>query len=280
MGNEWTLIQCAVVISTGQALNLVGYLFLLTLSDDYALSESELTKNKIADDATAHTAELETESDPEDSEKGDAYNLLEDADETEEEAPLLCIRGDRVVAVMVATHDFVTGIGTGMTSRYFLVFIMSYLNLDPVHTYIVYLLIGLGMTACHKVTQLVGQCIGKLQAVVFMEWCGIFFNGLMNVSYRKSLFPTPIIAGIIVLRYAFMQSTDGLTKSVLLNNVPKQERGKWSALESVNRFGWSGSGMIGGLLVQTGGILFAFQITMLIEFIATIPLILIFRRAK
>ena len=41
----------------------------------------------------------------------------------------------------------------------------------------------------------------------------------------------------------------------------KEERARWNAAESINRFGWSGSAVLGGHLVDLYGYRFTFLIT-------------------
>ena len=64
--------------------------------------------------------------------------------------------------------------------------------------------------------------------------------------------PEPrLVPALYLLRAWLMNSTFGLTKSILNDFVPKKERGKWNSLESVNLFSWSGSAMLGGYLIDT-----------------------------
>ena len=91
-------------------------------------------------------------------------------------------------------------------------------------------------------------------------------------------FPTWVVCFFYLLRTSFMNATSALTKSVLMDAVPKHERAKWSALESVNMFSWSGSAAIGGLLVGYKGIIFNFLVTGSVQFLATLPLVLLFSR--
>ena len=60
-----------------------------------------------------------------------------------------------------------------------------------------------------------------------------------------------------------------------MDNVPKEERGKWASLESVNMFSWSGSAALGGILVERKGILFNFCFTAVLQLIARGPLLLL-----
>jgi predicted MFS family arabinose efflux permease len=84
-----------------------------------------------------------------------------------------------------------------------------------------------------------------------------------------------VICTLLVLRTAFMNSTNALTKSVLMDHVPQDERAKWSALESFNMFSWSGSAALGGILVDSDGIIFNFCITAALQFVATFPHLLL-----
>lgn len=41
-----------------------------------------------------------------------------------------------------------------------------------------------------------------------------------------------------------------IKKSILMDYAPKGERGRWNSLDSVTRFGWSGSAVLGGYLIH------------------------------
>ena len=58
-----------------------------------------------------------------------------------------------------------------------------------------------------------------------------------------------------------MNCTAGLTKSVLNDYVSKANRAKWNSLESINLFSWSGSALLGGVLVDQFGYRFTFLVT-------------------
>lgn len=77
-----------------------------------------------------------------------------------------------------------------------------------------------------------------------------------------------------------MNAPGALTRSVLMDNVPKRERAKWSALESVTMFSWAGSAALGGLLVNWNGILFNFIFTAWFQLFSTIPLLLVSGRVS
>lgn len=64
-----------------------------------------------------------------------------------------------------------------------------------------------------------------------------------------------------------------------MDNVPSEERAKWSALESINIFGWCGTAAVGGYLVERfqGNVLPVFYISALLQVVGSLPLVLLIR---
>jgi hypothetical protein len=59
-----------------------------------------------------------------------------------------------------------------------------------------------------------------------------------------------VIIPIYLARTAFMNSTRFLMTSVLMDYVPKQDRGKWVGVDLFTGFGWSGSAVAGGYIIR------------------------------
>merc|ERR1739848_99238 len=78
-----------------------------------------------------------------------------------------------------------------------------------------------------------------------------------------------IIAPIYVARSMLMNSCGPLRSSIMMDHVEKGSRGKWNALDSVRKFGWSGSAFIGGILVADYGYGWTFFLTAGIQFLGT-----------
>ena len=54
-----------------------------------------------------------------------------------------------------------------------------------------------------------------------------------------------IIVPVFIVRTCLMNSSAPLMKSILMDYVSKRNRAKWASLDSVARFGWSGSAVAG-----------------------------------
>merc|ERR1711988_1982131 len=52
-----------------------------------------------------------------------------------------------------------------------------------------------------------------------------------------------------------------LKKSILMDFSRRQERGGWNAVDSITRFGWSGSAVVGGFIIDAYGYSLAFLVT-------------------
>jgi MFS family permease len=277
LGDTWTIRNCSMVMIVGQIICLPPVFLLCFLSDD-AMVDSE-------DDASSQSPLLEglsvdEESNVDEEPQEPTSNGTPDThqDETYDEHRLAslfrCIPPNRVIATLVATADVMAGLASGMSVRYFAIFLYDNLHINPVHVQIFYMITPLVQASLMKVAQILAQRYGRCRMAVAFKWTGITLMLAMIVSYTRGL-PVWTTCMILLFRTAFMNATSALTKSVLMDHVVKEERAKWSALESLNRFSWSGSAVLGGFLVDYRGIVFNFCVTAGLQFIATMPLLVL-----
>jgi MFS family permease len=185
--------------------------------------------------------------------------------------------------VLYSDSLFFFFIAVGMSIRYFAIFLYDNLKIKPVHVQILYMIAPLLQASLAKVAQALAKKHGRCYIAVVFKWIGIsLMLAMVGMSKVKAssianngALVKAAICTLLVLRTAFMNSTSALTKSVLMDHVPKDERAKWSALESFNMFSWSGSAALGGILVDSDGILFTFCITAALQFVATFPHLLL-----
>jgi MFS family permease len=178
---------------------------------------------------------------------------------------------------LVALSDLMSGLASGMSIRYFPIFFLNDMKLSPMVVQILYIASPLTQTVLSKVAHWGGRRLGRCQMAVIYKYIGISFLACMIGAHVGGL-PRAFVCFLFVARTSFMNSTGALTKSVLMDAVPRHERGKWSALESVTMFSWSGSAAVGGILVGMEGILFNFCITGSLQILATVPLLFLFCR--
>ena len=81
---------------------------------------------------------------------------------------------------------------------------------------------------------------------------------------------------LFILRGSLMNAAQPLSRSILMDVVPKRHRGKWNSLETI-AWGlfWNASAVIGGFLIGDNNFRLCFSITAGIYFLGTIPILLL-----
>ena len=294
MGDDWTIKECAFVICSAQVCCIPALSVLCLMNDDYCIpiipeDEEENSIEQIDRGNSSDGNDLECNSNNENG-QSEGENSVSSSPEAvfEHDSEIRVVESSqihsfipasKVIPVIVATSDILGGLGAGMSVRYFAIFFLHNLNLHPATVQLLYFTSTLSMALMSKLAHLMSKSIGRIQTVVIFKWTGLLFLFGMISSYRNN-FPAEMVCIFYVLRTSMMNGTGALTKSVLMDEVPRNERAKWSALESVNMFGWAGSAVLGGYIIEKESILFNFCITGLIQFIATIPFFYLFGKVK
>lgn len=285
LGDKWTIRDCSIVMAVGQITCLPAMFILCFLNDDHAVQhddDDELRQALLMPRATSATAISSTESD-DDSSCVEDDTTLDSASSENDNVPSKycchCLPEHRFIPVLISLADVLSGLGSGMSIRYFPIFFCDNLKLGPVIVQVLYVISPVGQAILMHTGQVWSKSIGRCKMTVVFKWLGVCCMLLMIASYAMRL-PRWCICVLYLLRTSFMNATSALTKSVLMDAVPKSERAKWSALESINMFSWSGSAALGGVLVGFEGIVFNFIVTFCIQFLATLPLVLIFSREE
>ena len=92
-----------------------------------------------------------------------------------------------------------------------------------------------------------------------------------------------MIVLVYLVRTGLMNCTYPLNTSIMMDYCPKEQRARWTSLQSVVRFGWCGSAAAGGVLADAYGYSFTFLITAGVQAAATAlqaTLILLVPRAE
>lgn len=212
------------------------------------------------------------------------------------------------IAGIVAVSDLVSALGSGMTVKFFSLWFGEELGVSPMGVLGIMVAGPVGITVFTVAAGKLAKIIGRIQTVLFCKAIGISL--LVTLSLTASavedgddrdtdekdddlellglddarddsgedddslpLSTVFLLIGIYLLRTWVMNSTSGLTKSVLNDFVSKKHRAKWNSLESINIFSWSGSAALGGLLVDMYGYRATFLVTAALQ--ATSVMILV-----
>lgn len=153
-----------------------------------------------------------------------------------------------------------------MTVKYYPLFFMLECGMTPVGVQCVYLGVPLCMLVFGSIMEPSAKRLGRAQVITLFKALGVGF--LFVFVWLQSKFeshPYFVLVPPFLLTTAFTDSTYPIEESILMDFVPKKRRGRWKSLESVSTFGWCGSSVLGGYLVDHQGYTAAFFVTAVIQ---------------
>lgn len=315
LGDDWSAENCAFIIAFGQCF-LLPALFVLCSFDEHnrydQIPATDIHSNRIESDPNRDKYNLHKPvSSPnvadqhEDKHKlldkecmnNDAKDVVwtsisaDDNDDhfeikSEVENPnniFYCLPKARSVAGLVAFSDCMLSLALGLSISYFPVLFSVVLQLPPALVQCLYIIHPICQTRLSPLAQRLSETYGRCQVASAFRLTGIvfMFSIIGAYYYVKSSW---LISVLFIIRSSFMNSTRPLTKSVLMDAVPREERGRWTALETINTFTWSGSALVGGFIIHRGsslanGIMLNFFISGMLQLLSIIPLIFVFMEA-
>jgi hypothetical protein len=97
-----------------------------------------------------------------------------------------CLPPHRVIAILVATADVMAGLASGMSVRYFAIFLYDNLHINPVNVQALYIITPLIQASLMKIAQILAQRHGRCRMAVAFKWTGITLMLAMIVSYTRN----------------------------------------------------------------------------------------------
>ncbi|MBN1981343.1 MAG: MFS transporter [Chitinivibrionales bacterium] len=180
----------------------------------------------------------------------------------------------RFVPIVLLIASIIIGCGAGMTIKYFPIYYKMIYHLKPSGVQLI-----LGITAIFTgvisiVVQRFSLKTGRIEAIITVQIIATACLFLF-VFYP----PLLIMVLLFMIRGSFMNAAVPLTNSILMDFVPKKERGKWNSINTV-AWGlfWNISAIFGGFLIGTDNFRRAFLFTALVYCVGIAPLFLLIRR--
>lgn len=171
---------------------------------------------------------------------------------------------------------FIIGFGAGMTVRFFPIFFKEIYDMPPSVVNGIFAVAMILTGGMSLVTPIMARFIGKVETIFTVQTIAIV--ALIIIAFVP---PFAIVIPIFILRNSFMNSSQPLQRSILMDRVPKSSRGKWNALQVLSfGFLWSMSAGIGGVLLDTFDFSTLYFFTAFLYVLGTAPLLFIRRYVK
>ncbi len=178
---------------------------------------------------------------------------------------------EKWIPILLVMSNVIIGTGAGMTVKFFPVFFRAIYHLKPVSVQLImaftFILTGLAGIIAQKLS----LRKGRGQAIFFVQISATIC--LVLIAFYP---PLVLLVPLFILRGSLMNAAQPLSRSILMDIVPKRNRGKWNSLETI-AWGlfWNASAVIGGFLIGDNNFKRCFLITAGIYVIATIPILII-----
>jgi MFS family permease len=187
------------------------------------------------------------------------------------------VRGARFIPHFFLASSFVIGFGAGMTVKFFPVFFRDIYGFQPIAVQIV---MGLGFVATGLASlgaQRLSLKRGRGEMIVVLQAAAIAC--LVGMAMYPSAW---LIILLFVTRGALMNASTPLSRSIVMDYVPKQRRGLWNSFQTV-AWGlfWNASALVGGFLIGDDNYRLCFLITAGIYVLGTsiiVPMIPVIHR--
>uniref|UniRef100_A0A1D1ZV67 Major facilitator superfamily (MFS) profile domain-containing protein n=1 Tax=Auxenochlorella protothecoides TaxID=3075 RepID=A0A1D1ZV67_AUXPR len=279
LGNRWRMGDCRAVVEAGLLLMLAPLVLMLFFNDDLALDHaSEAVTLPDASGAPTSNAEGCTDGpDPElDMERNTVIDPGSELDfpllPTPAAQPTSCCPPAVFVTLLLTLSDLLSGLASGMTVKFFAIFFLEQCRLRPATVAAVAAAAPCGVAFAAAAAQRIAARVGRVEVSICTR---LFDVGLLSSMAFISTARAPAMLTVHLLRTALANSTRPLMRSVLMEVVPKQYRGKVNAFESITMFSWSGSAALGGVLIERLGFQATFLVTAAIKLAACVPVVVL-----
>ena len=161
-----------------------------------------------------------------------------------------------VVPYLICFNDIITCIGAGMTVKFFPLFFKNDYGFSPVQLQALFTVYCLSFALFTWLCEKLASRIGRVQASMWFSFSGV--TCLFSLAYLDNL---PLVILVFILRGALQNSIYPIDRSMIMDFVPSDQRGRWNSIESLSAMTWSGSAVVGGYLMDSHDYRYTFTIT-------------------
>ncbi|KAG7363969.1 hypothetical protein IV203_037171 [Nitzschia inconspicua] len=289
LGNEWTIVNCAIVVVVGLFLNLQVFFLTcslrmlpLDLDDDDDDDETETFNDPVGDGGQQVFTDKPLEEEcvyaelSEDPDTG--ATDLENDDVTDGVGPTKrCCSWTKVGGVLILTtaSEVLSAFAGGMSIRYFPVYFAKSVGLDPLRVQLLYLLVPAGQWLSPMMVVKLVQRSGPLRASIGVQWVFVALLVSMIALQAKGAF-TWVVCILYIMHGSLLNSTSSFIDMIVAQNHPDGESSKLRMANALQLLLWSAGAAFGGYVAGHYGMHVSFYITGAIQLGGSIPLLVLY----
>jgi MFS family permease len=241
LGDEWEIGILKQVMYVGLAITGLSVLSLLRFSDDKSMGELSEAYDDVAQDEDEVASTI---------------------------IPKISTRR-RFIPTILVTSNLIVGLGAGMTIKYFPIFFLDIYGLQPRATNAI-----LGFTSIATgLTAVLAQrfSVERGRVLIIMSVQLLATACLFLIAFVPPIY---FLVPLFIARGSLMNAAQPLSRSILMDYVPKKNRGMWNSIEAL-AWGlfWNMSAVVGGYLIDTFSYQFNFFATASIYTVGSLVLL-------
>jgi predicted MFS family arabinose efflux permease len=142
--------------------------------------------------------------------------------------------------------QFVIAMGSGMTVKYWPLFLKNECHMSMKTIQILSIIVILEIIVFQYIAQTISKKLGRIYTVFMLNMMGITAQTALGLlpDYNNAR----LIGFLYTFRFSIMNSSGPLISSALMDIVPKDHRARWGSLSSIVTLGWCGSALLGGFI--------------------------------
>lgn len=169
--------------------------------------------------------------------------------------------------------ELVVVMGSGMTVKFWPLFLKNECNMSMETIQILYIIVILEIIVFQYLAQKLSKKFGRIYTIFTLNIMGIIAQTALGIITNYS--NIWLIGFLYTFRFSIMNSSGPLINSALMDIVPQDHRAKWESLYSIVTLGWCGSAMFGGYINDKMDYSGTFLITSVIHLIGNLMYLLI-----
>lgn len=175
------------------------------------------------------------------------------------------------IPILLVSSNLIIGMGAGMTVKFFPVFFRAIYDMKPISVQYVMAVTFIVTGAFGIIAQRFSMSKGRVEIMLAFKALAIVC--LVGIAFYP---PLIVLLPLFVLRGSLMNAAQPLSRSILMDAVPKKNRGKWNSAETISwGLFWNASAVLGGFLIGDNNFQLCFIVTAVVYTIGALPVILL-----
>ena len=174
----------------------------------------------------------------------------------------------RWVPYVMFASSFISSAGSGMTVKYIPLYFKDDCGMAPSQVQMMYVFTPISMTVVSAAGYFISRAIGRVPTMLIYSLVSVSLFYVIATFYHPLEDQHFLLALLFVLQSGIGDAVYPLAESLLMDAVPRNQRARWRALQSMAEYGWSGSAGLGGIISDRGGYQQAFFVSCYIELFA------------